>query len=141
MTRRLVGYGAEDSEGRALLLISALHHAADSLAGCEIRFTGVREPAVGAALAALRWDTGLDAQPVPEGEEAAVLSGAGLFAAVLFRGDARVMASIEAAGVPSMIAVQFPDPARHGPPVLALQRAAHDPALLARHILARLGLP
>jgi hypothetical protein len=140
MKPRLVAHGGEDADGRALLLISALHHASDALAGCEIRFIGVRDADVGAALAALRWDAGLDARPVPEGEEGAALSGARLFAAILGRGEMDRLAPFVACGVPSLVAVQFPDPARHGPEVFALQRAAHDPALLARHLLSRLNL-
>lgn len=123
------------------MLVSALHHAAVALAGWQVVFIGGPDPNVETAIDALRWDTGLDATVAPRGREGALLAGARLFAAVSFRDTAYLpLATVQAQGVPIMVAVQFPDPARHGAAVFALQRAAHDPGRLADAILARVAI-
>lgn len=125
--------GSESVEGRALLLISALHHAKDALTGVPIRFVNVSDRAVVSAIELLEWDFGLDVGMVAlEHGDSAVqaLSGARLYAAIGFR-DAKHLLGQEAsrASVPSLIALQFPDMQTldaHGTLMLA---AAHDPAI------------
>jgi hypothetical protein len=132
---------AEDSgRARGLLLVSALHVAAPRLAGVVIEVLNGDDPSVGAALENLVWEAGLrvvvhpaDTPPQP------VLSGAALFVAVAVA-DARHLPLREAAaaGVPALVPVQFPSAVDAR--ALALVRAAHDPAELARRIVIFLGI-
>jgi hypothetical protein len=138
---RIVLDGCEDIEGRALLLVSALHFGAAALAGWKVSFVVQGDAVVCAALDALRWDTGLDVEWLHSRQRAVVLPGARLFAAVCFRDSSHLnLADVARHGVPALVAIQFPDFERHGPEALALQRAAHDPRLLCAEILARLGV-
>ncbi len=130
----LVIDGSEGIEGRALLLLSALHHAAPTLHGWHIALAGTSDTAVQAAAEALNWDTGLSLlAPTRE-----TFARASLYAAVAFRSTKHLpMAWIASSGIPAVIAVQFPDPRLHDAAILALQRAAHDPVLLAEAICAK----
>lgn len=137
---RLVADGTDGMDGRALLLVSALHRGAKRMAQWEILFVSCRDPSVQTAIEALRWDTGLDVSVIPEGGEGRALSGAQLFAAVAFRDvEYLPLGAIVSHSVPMLVAIQFPDPARHGAAVFALQRAAHDPERLAAALVARIG--
>lgn len=139
--RRLVLDGTEGIEGRALFLVSALHHAARRLIGWELMFVRADDPYVRTAIEALRWDTMLDATVVSDDQIAGALSRAELYAAVCFRGTEHLpLNDIAAAGVPTLLAIQFPDTGRHDATALALQRAAHDPAVLGSALLDRLEL-
>ena len=136
MDAKLVLEGTEGIDGRALMLISALHLRAERFADVEIVVLG-RDPVVLAAAALLRAETGLRITSEPDLAEA--LQGARLFAAVAFRDTAHLPFDfLRFAGVPALVAIQFPDLSRDGPAGLALQRAAHDPALLAEAIAARI---
>ena len=138
---RIVLDGCEDIEGRALLLVSALHFGAAALAGWKVQFVVQGDAVVCAALDALRWDTGLDVEWLHDRQRDTVLPGARLFAAVCFRDVSRLhLQDIARHGVPALVAIQFPDFERHGAGALALQRAAHDPELLCAEILGRLGV-
>lgn len=128
--------GSENVEGRALLLISALHHAKDALVGLPIRFVNTTDLAVAAAIELLEWDLGLDVGTVKleRGAEAAqALAGARLYAAIGFR-DTRHLLDEEArsAGVPTLIALQFPDMRYLDPRGTVMLAAAHDPAIYGR---------
>jgi hypothetical protein len=139
--RRLVLDGTEGVEGRALFLVSALHHAARQLAGWELMFTRAGDPYVRTAIEALRWDTALDASAISGDAIASALSRAELYVAVCFRDTAHLpLDRVAAAGVPTLLPIQFPDVDRHGAAALALQRAAHDPAVLCSALLDRLEL-
>lgn len=135
-TPKLVLDGTEGMEGRALLLVSALHRRAARFAGVALTMIG-DDPAVLAAIAVLRGDTGLHV--ALHDDPRAALRGASLFAAVAFRDTAHLpLHALHASGVRSLIAIQFPDLTRHGPATLALQRAAHDPDRLGDAIAAAL---
>jgi hypothetical protein len=139
--RRLVLDGIEGIEGRALFLVSALHHAASQLIGWELIFIHADDPYVRTAVEALRWDTMLDATTVSDDAIATVLSRAELYVAVCFRDTTHLpLDHVAAAGVPTLLPIQFPDIGRHGAAALALQRAAHDPAILCSTLLDRLEL-
>jgi hypothetical protein len=132
---RLVVDGAEGLQGRALMLISALHVAPDKFKEIDLVLLGP-DAVVAAAAEALQWDTGLSMQH--ESAPAAALRQATLFAAVAFTDTAHLpMAELARGSVPALIAVQFPDPARHRAATLTLQRAAHDPRLLAEVLAAQ----
>jgi hypothetical protein len=134
---RLVADGTEGIEGRALLVLSALHHCMPWLQGWEVALVGA-EPAVLAASEALYWDTGLAISPTDDA--ASVLAGSRLYVAVTCRTtDHLPCALLATLRVPCLIAVQFPDPMLHGAAEFALQRAAHDPVLLARLVRERIG--
>ena len=125
---KLVLDGTEGIEGRALMLISALHRRALRFAGAELAMT-TADPPVLAGLALLRWEKGLDIQV--EADPVAALKDASLFAAVAFRDTTHLpLGALRATGVPALIAIQFPDLSRHAPAALVLQRAAHDPDTL-----------
>jgi hypothetical protein len=135
---RLVLDGTEGIEGRVLLLLSALHHCAPSLAGWNVALLGAEDSAVLAAAEALHWDTGLSIAPATDG--ATALAGARLYAAVAFRTTRHLpLAQLAAMGVPSLIAVQFPEQSLHGVAELALLRAAHDPVRLAEKLREQIG--
>jgi len=136
---RILADGRDGLEGRGLLLISALHLAARNLQGVEIRVLGGQDVVIEVAIEALRWDTGLSIGLVPpDADLRAELAGARLFVAVAARKtDHLPLAEVAAAGVSSLVPVQFP-PAGAGASALALMRAAHDPRELARQILDRL---
>jgi hypothetical protein len=139
--RRLVLDGIEGVEGRALFLVSTLHHAASQLIGWELMFIRAGDPYVRTAIEALRWDTMLDATTVSDDAILNAFSRAELYVAVCFRDTAHLpLDHVAAAGVPTLLPIQFPDIARHGATALALQRAAHDPAVLCSALLDRLEL-
>lgn len=131
--------GVEDGEGRALFLISALYHCSVDLLNCTIRVLDASQPAVIAAIALLRWDTGLDVAPVSERDvvqNTSIFRGARLYAAVRFRATTGLhLAEARFFDVPLLVALQFPDEAAIDPDRLRLLQAAHDPAILARHIV------
>jgi hypothetical protein len=134
--RRLAIDGAEGLQGRALMLISALHLAADRFRSLDLILLGP-DPVVAAAVEVLRWDTGLSLRR--EADRAAV-EKADLFAAVAFTDTAHLpLAELARGSIPALIAIQFPDPARHRPAAFAFQRAAHDPRLLAEALAAHIG--
>jgi hypothetical protein len=62
---RILADGRDGFEGRALLLISALHLAARSLQDVEIRVLGGRDVVIQVAVEALRRETGLSITLVP----------------------------------------------------------------------------
>ncbi|MGQ9367399.1 tetratricopeptide repeat protein [Azospirillum sp. ST 5-10] len=132
--------GAESSFGRAFLVVSALYWCAEALADCRLRFLDVRQRDVGLALDALRWDTGLDVTAQPDGEG---LQGAALYAGIAFRSAAHLrLDAAERLGVPTLVAIQFPDPEWVSPAVLSLGDAAFDPeAFGARLVRAVADLP
>jgi hypothetical protein len=128
----VVADGTESVEGRALLLVSALHFAAAGLAGCDIAFVGVADAAVRAAIDDLRWATSL-AATVEQGDPAVVLAGARLYCAIVFRDTAHLaLAAARRLQVPTVIGVQFP--ALRQPP-----HDAHDPRLFAAKLIAAVG--
>ena len=135
--------GADDVQGRALLLISSLHHAAPALAGTPIRFVNVTERSVAAAIELLRWDLGLDAREHPhdpDDDVAALLADARLYAAITFSDDAPAFAAAaRKASVPTLIAVQFPAFTAQDRQSFVLLRSAHDPAVFARRLIGALG--
>lgn len=137
---RIVLDGTDGVEGRALLMVSAMYHAAAALADWQIDFVHAHDAVVQAAIAALRWDTGMDANVLSPQQTRTAFCGAHLYAAVCFRDSAHLdLAAAARLEVPTLIAIQFPQVA-HGAPVLALQRAAHDPAVLGAALLARLDI-
>jgi hypothetical protein len=136
---RLVIDGAEGPQGRALMLISALHLAAEKFKGIDLVLLGP-DLVVAAAAEALHWDTGLSVEH--EIMPAVALRQATLFAAVTFTDTTHLPVMELARGsIPSLVAIQFPDPARHKPATLALQRAAHDTRVLAEVLAAQFERP
>lgn len=138
--RRIVLDGIEGAEGRALLLVSALHHAASGLLHCQLLMVRAQDRAVRAAVEALRWDTGLDISAVDEPYSSATLQDAALFAAIGSRTVHYLpLQQLAACGVPTLIALQFPSADTIDRQFLPLQRAAHDPRVFAGTMLAKVG--
>jgi len=136
--RRIVLDGIEGAEGRALLLVSALHHAASGLHDCQLVMLRAEDRAVRAAVEALRWDTGLAIGVVDEPYGVATLQGVALFAAIGSRTVHYLpWQQIAACGVPTLIALQFPSADAVDRRFLPLQRAAHDPKIFASMVLAK----
>lgn len=135
--RVLVADGAEDEEGRALFLISALHQAAPELGRTRVRFLNVATDAVRTAIEVLSWDCGFEVEAIdPAQSKHAALQPAAAFAAVGFRESPRLAvlrARAESAGLPCLVAVQFLGPDASAS-ALMLSRAAHDPAVLGAKI-------
>jgi hypothetical protein len=138
---RLVINGADDLNSRGFLVLSALSLAADELADVQVRILNGHEEVLLTAAACLSWDTGLQISTAPpDANPYAELAGASLYVAVATRSATGLpLAAAEAARVPSLVLVQFPGPDTDAR-TLSLVRAAHDPHLLARVILDRLGL-
>lgn len=130
--------GREGRDGRALLLISALHHCADELRGLELWVADAAEPGVLVALDLLRWDLGLNVKLFDEDAEAR-LASARLYASISFgAGPWHTLARFEAAGIPTLLARQFPPPGAFAAEDLSMVRAAHDPELYARCLVSRI---
>jgi hypothetical protein len=135
----IVADGTEGIEGRALLLISALHIAAPSIAHCDIRFFAVRDPVVRAAIEALRWDTNLTVSIIQHGEPLVALAGASLYLAIAFRETSHLMlAAARRLAVPTLIAVQFPETTTASGEYV-VPPEAHDPGLYAWHLIRMVG--
>jgi tetratricopeptide (TPR) repeat protein len=135
--RILVADGTEDDDGRALFLISALHHAAQALGRTRVRFMNVSNDAVRAAIEVLAWDCGIEVEVLDAGcPVVEALQSAVGFAAVSFRESQRLLevcAQAEGAGLRCLVALQFPG-SNPSATDLILSHAAHDPAALAAHI-------
>ncbi|WP_128560603.1 hypothetical protein [Methylobacterium crusticola] len=105
----------------------------------SIEFIDAADEAVAAAVAVLRWDTGLDVALVPPAATRAdpsFLQGALLYGAVRFSDTAGLrLPEARRLGVPVLVALQFPAGGMVDPVRLGLLRAAHDPAILGRQIV------
>lgn len=136
----LVVDGTESVTGRGLLLLSALYGCTDRLAGLTIRVCDVARPDVILAWQVFHAETGLRIDLRRQSAER-VLAGAVLYAAIA-AGDAGHLRLREAAqaGVPTLVAVQFPDAARPPDPAHRIDAAAFDTRRFAaelRDALAR----
>lgn len=130
--------GREGRDGRALLLISALYHCAAELQGLELWVVDAAEPGVLVALDLMRWDLGLNVRPFDADAESR-LASARLYASISFgAGSWPTLARVEAAGIPTLLARQFPPAGALDAAGLPLIRAAHDPKAFARNLTGRL---
>lgn len=139
MRGEIVVYGAEDRQGRALLVVSALHHCGRWLSEKDVRVRFVAAPkAVKTAVDLLRFQTGLKvrADEMRPGEAPDdVFGSAGLYVAVMFsRLGALALREARARNVPSLVAVQFPDAQQLNVSVLENLRAAFDPVVLSNRL-------
>src|SRR5690348_16740839 len=88
MSGALVIHGAEDDQGRALFVTSALYHCTDILRGKRVRYVGVRSLVVELAAEVLAFDTGLQvdiSRADPESDPEEAFRDAALYAAVVFQ--------------------------------------------------------
>lgn len=134
MYRAVVVDGAEDDQGRALFVVSALYHCSDRLRNRVVRFVSVRSAAVRIAAEVLAFDTGLTVQTLetdPETDPATAFENAAVYAAVAFSETSHLgLAEARERGVREVIAIQFPDPPAPAHYAARLA-AAHDPAQFA----------
>ena len=129
---RVVVDGQEGTEGRALMVLSALHLHARSLRGVEVEIIDVSGPEVFIASEVLAYDEGLCVTAYAEVDSGERLGDADLYVAIAF-GRLDHLRLVEAAswGVPCLVASQFPADADmvlpHGS-IPAGPEMAHDPA-------------
>jgi len=136
----LVVDGADDKEGRGLMVLSALSLIADELTGVAVRILNGDEPVVRTAAEVLSRDTGLSISVAPRSTDATrELEAATLYVAVVASPVAQRAVERMSAHVPAIVAVQFPG-ADLNARTLSLLRAAHDPRVLGRAMLVALGL-
>ena len=127
MTKILALDGSESFHGRGFLVVSSLYWCVETLEGIDVRILDVRSRDVRLALDVFQWDTGVT---VTVQSDAEGLGEAALYGGIAFRSAAH-MRLPEAAShdVPTLVAIQFPDPEWMSAPVLALGNAAFDPKL------------
>jgi hypothetical protein len=135
---KIVVDGREGEEGRALMVLSALHHCAETLAGQPILFADVESSAVAIGVEVLRWETGLEVAYARPGAPVPLQPGC-LFAAILCHGlPWPRYSAVLGSGMRTLIAVQFP-PLDAEPATLALLAAAHDPRRFADRLIMSVG--
>jgi hypothetical protein len=123
--------GSESIEGRALFAISALYWCAEWLHHVEVRLIDVSAESVVLATDVLRWDLGVTVGMRRQSAIESALSGVDLYAAAAFRSTRHLRLSEAAhAGIPTMVALQFPEPEQFGA-FVPRQRAAFDPRAFA----------
>ncbi|NMJ41497.1 hypothetical protein GWK16_09615 [Roseomonas sp. JC162] len=137
---RIVVDGEDSSRSRGLLVVSALHLAAEGLHGIAIAVMNADDPPMAAAVEVLQGETGLRIEPWPASVAPRnVLREARLFVSVAVDDTAHLpLGEAAALGVPVIAPVQFPAPHADAD-ALALLRAAHDPKALAGRMLRALG--
>lgn len=137
----LVVDGADDREGRGLMVLSALSLIARELAGVEVRVLNGDEPVVRTAVEVLVRDSGLRVSIAPHSADATLeIEAASLYVAVVASPAAGLALQRVSANVPAIVAVQFPG-ANIDAHTLLVHRAAHDTRALGHAILSALGLP
>jgi hypothetical protein len=126
---------AECSEGRALFTISALYWCTDWLPSVDLRFVDLTNEDVALAAEVFRWEHGIDYSIRKSGSGESPLEGADLYAAVAFS-SARHLRLHEAyrSGIPTLLAIQFPEPRWLSPAVLCRCPAAFDPRVFASEL-------
>jgi hypothetical protein len=138
MEKVLVVNGAEDVQGRALFIISALYHCIDFLKPYLVRFVGVRSGAVEIAAEVLGYDTGLNVEisgDSPGSNPQKVFRNAVLYAAVVFDDVSDLgLKQATAAGVPNLIAMQFPKLSDFTAERISRLASAHDPVIFAQSL-------
>lgn len=128
--------GAESTNGRAMMVISALYHTVQWISAYRIVFANVTDPNVAIALAAFTYDTG---EPV---ETLQTISDEDfrdvtLYAGVAFRSAAHMRIDAAAAArVPVLLAIQYPERRWTTPSTIMHARAAFDPGIFAQHLAA-----
>lgn len=136
----LVVYGADDRQGQALLVISALHHCGKWLAekSIRVRFIAVTHVPVRLAIEVLKAETGLDAvidSRLPREAADELFEGVALYVAVAFsRPGPLALAEARKRGVVCLAALQFPTDAVLTAEFFANLRCAMDPRELARRL-------
>jgi hypothetical protein len=137
----LVIDGTEGTESRGLLVLSALTFVARALTDLPIVVLAGDDPVVHTAASCLRWDTGLRVDlPGADLDPSVSMQGALLFVAVAFRSaPSQYLAAASQAGISTLLPVQFPEDHAATPSVMALVKAAHDPATLGAAIISKLG--
>jgi len=127
--------GTESVNGRALLTGSALYFCADWLHRVDLRLSDVTEESVALAVEALRWDCGVSVTLLRPSVVRSPLFGADLYGGIAFRSVRHLrLREAAAAGIPALVAVQFPAEEEFCPGLLLRQRAAFDPREFAAEL-------
>lgn len=126
--------GTESDVGRALLALSALYWCRDWLAGFRIRVCNLAREDVILACQALHFDTKLrlELRPRGHGDGRAALEGASFYAAIACRtADHLFLDEARDLGIPTLIAIQFPNPQWASPAMLRHHDIAFEPRRFA----------
>lgn len=128
--------GNESVEGRALFTLSALYWCREWLPHVETRLIDVSDENVTLAADVVRADVGADIRVRQSSSLQSPLAGVDLYAAVAFRSAGHLrLAEAAHAGIPVMLALQFPSPEYLGGCILR-QRAAFNPRIFAEELHA-----
>lgn len=139
MSGELLVYGAEDRQGRALLVVSALHHCGAWLAEQKVpvRFVAVNQM-VRVALEDLRFRSGLKVsvdEATPEEDPERVFRNAGLYVGVVFSClQPLALKEAQARRIPCLTAVQFPQDEQLDLKRVENLRCAFDPLELSERL-------
>lgn len=124
----LVIDGSETIEGRAMAVLSALHHCRDWIGNVQLKMIDLTDEDVTLACDVLRWEDGLEIETHPPLRSSEVLENADLYVAIAFRTCQHLrLEQASQCGIPALLAVQFPDPAWTTPSTVLRHRAAFDP--------------
>jgi hypothetical protein len=124
--------GSESLSGRALFAISALSWCLEWLPRVHLRITDLTDENVALALDVFQFEHGINIDIRHANDRASPLLGADLYAAVAFRSGRHLrLAEARNAGIPTMLAIQFPQPEWFSASVLLRQPAAFDPRCFA----------
>ena len=124
--------GAESTEGRALFVVSALSSCTAWLPRVRVRFADVANENVVLALDVFSRQHGIQFDIRHAADRSSPLKGADVYAAVAFRSVTHLrLAEARTARIPTMLAIQFPQPESISPAILLRQPAAFDPARFA----------
>lgn len=128
----LVIDGTESIVGRAMLGLSALHVAGAWLDRVQVRFIDIADEDLLLGLNALEWDRGITIERRFTGGSADDLAGARLYAAIAFRSANHLrLGQAQAAGIETLVALQFPDVDWSGSPSICNGAIAFDAVAFA----------
>jgi hypothetical protein len=129
--------GSESMEGRALFVISALSYCTEWLPQVALRLADVCDDNVITAIDLLRFEHGIDVDIRHPADRASPLRGADVYVAAAFRSASHLrLGEACRAGIPTLLAIQFPAPEWVSPSVLLRRDSAFDPRAFAADLSA-----
>lgn len=129
--------GVESGAGRATFLISSLYFCADWITKAELIMINASDESVVIASQSLYWDVGIkiDLREAENGINEQILTGASLYAGVAFRSAEHMcIAEARSHGVPTLVAIQFPDPDWFSASTMLREDVAFDTRALSCHL-------
>lgn len=129
--------GRENLFGRALFCVSSLYFAEPWFSLVTVRFIDIESPDVLTALAAARWDLGIEIEAWERSRSclASPLAGATVYAGVAYRSAAGMrLDEAQAGGVAPVVMLQHPDANWLSASTLLHAEMAFDPRRFADHL-------